>query len=1113
MPYEAAKGHYKMGRRVTFLLLGCVLAAALPASAQSLTISGKSSDTGAPSKDFATEVMGDPWDFEELTDYNYNFSTINGTANPVFQPMPTNDNGVLHGVLTSGQPKMAIHFEGIPGAFNLASKTGFKYPIDANRFKRLSFRLRRSAGAPDAHEFIGAQWSTPIGVAGGGQKLLYIADVISNQRINRGVIGSQQDANFHIYYLDLDNCSAPCFGSWSGVMGGLYLNPVRNDGLAGSSIDLDWVRLTERGTATKTLAWSGFGGRVTLTATNAQTGDAIQIFSDTGAVDFNNSGSYVWDYGFLPAGTWTIKAQAGAQSRTVTLNIDAMPVINVTEPDATGGQDFATVALADPWDLTNPQDLRFGGLNEIVSPNFTEFGLEAFSAPGGNPNPFVQFSGRDPNFRIDANTYHHFTFTLQNDHPELGSDILSNTWGGICRVIWNGGSGGVFRQTQDLVVYNGIANTYTLDLAQLDDTNTEIEDQGGQPGPAWAGIMGNLWIRVNEAAVSRWFRLSNVKLTADDAPNGNGFFIVKWRTFDATGSREIPSANGSDAVVNLYADTDTDPSSGLTLVQTNVPAANGQAPIDVTGLAPGRYYIYAVIQDGSGNVQGRYSTGPINVPGFPAGMRTDSNGNGLPDQWEAHYGVTNPNGDDDGDGVTNIQEYLRGTNPLVSNTMTLSEGATNSFFTTRIALANPDSSPAEATLTFLRGPGSTPITRQYSLAPWGRATVKVNDIAGLGGPADVSTVIQSTTGGVIAERTMFWDSTYYGGSTGKAIDQARRQWFLAEGVANNVFDTFILMANANGSAANVTLHFLRDGAGPVDKVFQVPATSRVTIHTNDYPELNGFSFSTQATSDQTITMERSTYFHWPGGRAFEGGTEDAAIPSLSTQWYLAEGQTSPTFAEFILLGNPNGTPAHVTLRYLMPGGRTATQNITVGASQRLTIALGDSSPTPADSPWNLGVRNTDVSVAINSDVAIAVERAMYWNLNGGFWTDGHSSSGVTSQGTVWALAEGEAGGPLGFESFILFANPNASTARVRLTFLRAGGAAPVTEDFDVPANSRVTRYVGEFIARGLIAPGEQVGARIDSLNGVPLVIERAMYWNGGGETWGGGTGETGFKLK
>jgi hypothetical protein len=64
----------------------------------------------------------------------------------------------------------------------------------------------------------------------------------------------------------------------------------------------------------------------------------------------------------------------------------------------------------------------------------------------------------------------------------------------------------------------------------------------------------------------------------------------------------------------------------------------------------------------------------------------------------------------------------------------------------------------------------------------------------------------------------------------------------------------------------------------------------------------------------------------------------------------------------------------------------------------------------------------------------------------------------------------------------------------------------------VPANSRVTKSASEFHGAGL-QPGEKFGVVVTSLNGVPLVIERAMYWNGGGEFWGGGTNETGFKLR
>jgi hypothetical protein len=1097
-----------MGQRLTFLVLGCVLATALPASAQTLTIS---SNSGPAAKDFATEVLGDPWDMEEASDYVYTYSFNDGGGGPAFNAMPDVSNGVLHGISQGSTPKVCILHEGIPGAFNLVGRNGTRYPIDSNRFKRLSFRMKRALGQPNTQEQIGAMWmSQPGGSSGSGLKYgLIAATDTSGFRINQAPVGQAQDSNYHIYVIDLDQSSQLYQGSWSGAEGGIYLRLGNNGSLAGTEIDLDWVRLSERGT-TKHLAWSGFSGKVTLTATNAATGDAIQIYNGT-SNDFNSPGAIDWDYGFLPGGTWTITATSGGQSKSVTLTIDAAPVINITEPDATGGHDYATDTFADAWDLTNAQDLRFGSLHQIGNQNFTENGLEAVTAPQGSPDPFVQFNGQANTVTIPANRYHRFSFTLLYDHPELLGDVYLNPqWGGVCRVIWNQGAD--FRVTQDIVSLGGNPNTFVMDLATLSNTTTQIEDQGGHPGPAWGGQIQNFWIRIDEGTNPRWFRLSNVKLAADDEPNGNGFFTIKWRVFDSSGSRELGNSGGSDAKVNLYYDTDTDPGAGLTQFASNVAANAGQYSWDVSGLPAGTYYVYATITDNAGNTQSRYSTGPVTTPGYPAGLRTDSNKDGLPDAWEAQYGISDPNADEDGDGLTNAQEYALGTNPLIPNVLNLSEGATG-FFTERIALANPDSAPADVTLTFLRGPGNAPINREYTLPPWGRSTVKVNDVAGLAGPTDVSTVITSNTGGVIAERTMMWGEGFYGGTTGKAIDKARTQWFLAEGVQNGFFDTFILLANATGSPANVTLRFLRDGAGPVDKAFVVPATSRITVVTaRDVPEVVNYSFSTSVTSDQPITVERSTYFHYAGGRSFEGGTEDAAIPSLSTTWYLAEGQSSPMFSEFILLGNPNGRNASVTLKYLMPGGRTVTQVVPVAANSRRTIQVNNTDPNATDSPWNLGVQNTDVSVAITSDVPIAVERSMYWNGTNG-WTDGHSSAGVTSQGTIWALAEGESGGALGFESYILFANPNPNSARVRLTFLRSGGNGPVTDDFDVPGNSRVTKSVGEYIGRGVLSPGEQVGVRVDSLNGVPIVIERAMYWNGGGEFWGAGTGETGFKLK
>jgi hypothetical protein len=67
----------------------------------------------------------------------------------------------------------------------------------------------------------------------------------------------------------------------------------------------------------------------------------------------------------------------------------------------------------------------------------------------------------------------------------------------------------------------------------------------------------------------------------------------------------------------------------------------------------------------------------------------DTDGNGLPDWWEqlyfGHLTGTDPNADPDGDGFSNMQEYIADTNPTNSNSflrMLPARVATNSVTVT-----------------------------------------------------------------------------------------------------------------------------------------------------------------------------------------------------------------------------------------------------------------------------------------------------------------------------------------------------------------------------------------------------------------------------------------------
>jgi hypothetical protein len=1097
----------------TILLLGLALALTSEAAAQSLTISGGSSATGRSGADFATTVIGDPWDFEQATDYVYMLSD-DGTGSPAFTSIPTMANGMLSGVSRGQTPMVEMQFSGVDGAFNSIMKTGVRYPIDASRFRRLSFRMRRSNGLPDAGDLVGAFYWPNTSRGGGGLKLRPARGTSpGGVYANMSPAASQSGAGYQIYRIDLDATSPLQDGvAWSGIMRGLQLRLAQSSTAVGASFDLDWVRLTERGAnTTRRLQWSGFGGRVVLTATHAQTGDVIQIYPDSG-VDFADNSVYDWDYGYLPPGTWTVTATRGGTARSATLSLDAQPFINVLDPDISGGRDFATTVIGDAWDLTNQEDVtRHGRWWHMNSVSFGENGFTGVTRGGTYaqgcandtcPDSFVQFmddwsDAPGTALTIDANTYHRLTFTVEHDHKELMSQqVLDYAWGGVARVAWSRGNGAPYTVTQDIVVTDGGPQTFSVDLATLTDTST-LE---APIAALWQGAFPTFRIDTDEAERSRTVRVANVRLAADDAPNGNGFFPVRWSAFDANFSRQIATNGPGDATVTLYYDTDRDPAQ-KTMITSGVPATQGQYIWNVAGLGAGAYYVYAEITDGAGNTQGRYSTGPVRITSTIT-PQSDSNNNGLGDSFEAAYGVSNGLADEDGDGVANLEEYYRGTSPRLSNTWTLAEGATG-FFAERLALANPDPAPADVTVTFLRPAPAAPITRQYSLLPYGRTTINVNEVAGLA-VSDVSAVVTANTGGVVAERTMFWGDLWYGGHTGKAIQRTGTQWYLAEGAANDFFSTFVLLANPSGAPANVTLTFLLEPSGSVTRTYTVGANARLTIFTNDFTDnsgaraLFGRSFSTRITSDQPIAVERAMYFS-SNGRTWNGGHEASAVPAPQTTWFVAEGATGDFFSTFLLLANPNSSSVTTTIRYLLPGGNVVTANPTLPPQSRTTI------------PLNGVVPNTEVSASITASAPIIVERAMYWPASG--WYEAHASAGVSQTGTQWALGEGEVGGARGFQSFVLIANPSGQAASVRLRFLREGGTSFTSAPFNVPANSRVTRSAGEFIGAGQLNGAERFGVLVESLNGVPIVVERAMYWNGGNQPWGGGTNETAVRMR
>jgi hypothetical protein len=860
-----------------------------------------------------------------------------------------------------------------------------------------------------------------------------------------------------------------------------------------------------------------------LIATHAETGDTVQIFPDDGtsASTFADNRSFTWDYGFLPPGTWTVRATSGSRSRLVTLTIDPAPILSITDPDETGGRDLASSIIGDPWDMKNSQDVsRYGTAYNIATQQYGPDGLWATN-PSGNGDPAIAVADDSPRpesaqLRIDGSTYHRFTFTVEHDHKELvGPEALSEWWGGVARIIWRraDNNGGALTNSQDIFVLDGGPHTYTLDLSTMtrfgDQTCADCTLELYHGTDLWQGPMDVLRIDPHEGRNVRQFRLADVRLATDDEPNSSGLFAIRWNIADATFNRNVTTSGGADSTVSIYWDTDRTASNGRTAIIQNLGASSGSFLWNTSAVPRSlKVWISIDITDTWGNTQTRYSSGPLAIPatGVPF---TDSDGDGMDDAWEARYGVSSPGGDEDADGVYNIDEYRNATSPWVPNRWILAEGNTW-LFSERIALANPEADPAAGTIQFLLQ-NEPPVTMSFFVGGYGRTTIDVNAVPGLAGK-DVSAVITATMGAVVAERTMFWGASAYGGHTGKAVQSPRTLWYLAEGDAG-FFNTFVLLANPNATqTANVTLEFLlqplpgQAAEPPIVLGWTVPPNQRQTVCARDVNVagrvLAGRAFSTRITSNVPINVERAMYFgaspmaanYWPGGH------EAPAVASPATQWFVAEGTTGHGFSEYLLIANPNSQPTNVTIRYLMPTGDYTPAPLTVDANSRYTV-------------WVNGIAalaGQDVSASISAPLPIIVERAMYWpgtNPNG--WLEAHASAGVTSTGTRWALAEGEKGGALSFATFVLIANPSSTAAQVRLTLLRASGRTELPV-FTVNPGTRATRSTADWTQ---LANGEKFGVLVESTNSVPIVVERAMYWNGGGVFWGGGSNETAVRIK
>ncbi len=490
----------------------------------------------------------------------------------------------------------------------------------------------------------------------------------------------------------------------------------------------------------------------------------------------------------------------------------------------------------------------------------------------------------------------------------------------------------------------------------------------------------------------------------------------------------------------------------------------------------------------------------------------DTDGDGLSNEWESHYGLdpSSTSGDDggagdpDGDGITNAQEMAAGSHPRGLVTRLFAEGATGTFFRTEFALANPTGAPAMVVMRFQTDGGVT-VPLNVTVLPYARLTIDPSTIAGLAA-ANFSTVVESDVF-VGVDRKMTWDATRYGSHYETGVAAASTTWYFAEGSTSGDFFLYYLLQNPGDATVTATIRYLRPaGSAPVERTYTLLPRSRRTIAVDlEGPELASTDVSAVITASAPIMAERAMYRN-RAGQLFAAGHDSAGVTAPALEWFLAEGASGPFFDLFVLLANPGPTDASVTVDYLLLGGGVLSKTYTVAASSRRTIWV-DAEELPAGSGEH-PLANVSVSAAIRSTngVPIVVERTMWWpgpETTSDFWYEAHNAFGTTATAPAWLVAGGETGGADAAETFVLIANPSSTAGTVRVTLLKdTGDPPPVALTLPVAASSRTNIPIGNRF-NGVSG---RVSVLVESVDTppLPLVVEAATYASPGGVTWASG---------
>jgi hypothetical protein len=223
--------------------------------------------------------------------------------------------------------------------------------------------------------------------------------------------------------------------------------------------------------------------------------------------------------------------------------------------------------------------------------------------------------------------------------------------------------------------------------------------------------------------------------------------------------------------------------------------------------------------------------------------------------------------------------------PQPSGHWFFAEGATGSFFDMFLLLANPDATrTAHVTVSYLLTDGTViPIT--HDLPPNSRQTYNVALEEPRLASAAMSTVVDSPTVPIVAERSMYWPKDWTEAHNSPGATETGTLWAVAGGEEGGNFgaQTYVLIANTSTFAGTARVTVLQESGAPLTLDVPLAASSRTNVaigSTAAFSAVVGSRFGvlvqSLGTTPAQIVVERATYSNDANGVVWAAGASALA---------------------------------------------------------------------------------------------------------------------------------------------------------------------------------------------------------------------------------------------